>query len=476
MIYALLRAVAGVALRWYYRGIQIDGIDRIPRQRPLLLVVNHPNALVDALLVGWIVPRRVVITAKATLFTNRLGGWLLRRLGVVPLQRASDVANGTSGPNGANGPSVLDPSRNRASFRAVIDALTERGVVLIFPEGKSHDEPALAPLKSGAARLALDASEHPLARELAVVPIGLVFERKDAPRTRVLVQVGEPILVVEWRGAAARPTPDALTREIDARLRAVTLNYATADDAARAVRLAAVIAALFDEVPPIGAVGRGLSVESGIARRIEALSTRLAAADAELRARADSLVRRLDATERVASKHGILLEDVGISLDGASGARFVLREGWLLMLGAPAAAWGRINHWLPFRAARAVAMRSVESAADPAMRTLVAGTAFVVLAYAVQTLIVGFITGPVVALAYLASLPIAAEINFALSDRLRRAAQRARAFRRFRRDPALQRRLLRKLEQLRADIVDFDRALADSVATTDAGQRAASVR
>jgi glycerol-3-phosphate O-acyltransferase/dihydroxyacetone phosphate acyltransferase len=386
---------------------------------------------------------------------------------VVPLQRASDVVNG---------PSVLDPSRNRATFRAVIDALARRGVVLIFPEGKSHDEPALAPLKSGAARMALDAVENPLAGELAVVPIGLVFERKDAPRTRVLVQIGEPILVDDWRRATDRPTPDALTREIDARLRAVTLNYATADDAARAVRLAAVIAALFDEVPPIGAVGRGLSVESGIARRIDALATRLPAADAALRTRADSLARRLDATEHVASKHGILLEDVGIALDSANGARFVLREGWLLMLGAPFVVWGRINHWLPFRAARVVAMRSVESAADPAMRTLVAGAAFVLLAYVVQTLIVGFIAGPIVALTYLASLPIAAEINFALSDRMRRAAQRARAFRRFRRDPALQRRLLRELEQLRADIVDFDRALAASPATTSAGPQAVSVR
>jgi 1-acyl-sn-glycerol-3-phosphate acyltransferase len=48
MIYALLRAVAGVALRWFYRDIDVRGMERIPRRRPLLLTVNHPNALVDA--------------------------------------------------------------------------------------------------------------------------------------------------------------------------------------------------------------------------------------------------------------------------------------------------------------------------------------------------------------------------------------------------------------------------------------------
>ena len=44
-MYVLLRAIAGIALRWYYRDIHVEGIDRIPRRRPLLLVVNHPNAL-----------------------------------------------------------------------------------------------------------------------------------------------------------------------------------------------------------------------------------------------------------------------------------------------------------------------------------------------------------------------------------------------------------------------------------------------
>src|SRR5690242_11071108 len=101
-MYALLRAIAGVALRWYYRDIQVEGVERIPRRRPLLLVVNHPNALIDALLVAWVVPRRVLITAKSTLFTNPLAAATLRWLGVVPLRRASDEAS----------KSALDPSRN----------------------------------------------------------------------------------------------------------------------------------------------------------------------------------------------------------------------------------------------------------------------------------------------------------------------------------------------------------------------------
>jgi glycerol-3-phosphate O-acyltransferase/dihydroxyacetone phosphate acyltransferase len=453
-MYALVRAIAGIALRWYYRDIQVEGVERIPRRRPLLLVVNHPNALVDALLVGWMVPRRVLVTAKSTLFTNPLAAVLLRWLGVVPLYRASDALTPANG-------GVLDPQRNRDSFRAVHGALRNGGTVLIFPEGKTHDEPALAPLKTGAARMALHARDAGDVDGLAIVPIGLTFERKDAPRSRVFVKIGEPIFIDAWHAAAGLVPAEALTAEIDARLRAVTLNYATIDDAARAVRLASMIAALFEEVPPIGIVDRGLGVETAIARRIDDLAARLPMADDAVRAQADQLVRRLDTVQRVAKKHGVLLEDVGISLDDWRAVRFMVREGWLLLVGGPFAIWGRINHWLPFRAARLVAMQSVDSAADPAMRTLVAGAAFVLLTYLAQTAVVAMIWGPIVALCYLVSLPVAADINFLLSDRLRRAVRRARAFRRFRRDPELQQRLAAELDSVREDVLAFDRALGD---------------
>jgi glycerol-3-phosphate O-acyltransferase / dihydroxyacetone phosphate acyltransferase len=453
-VYVLLRALSAIALRWYYRDIQVEGTQRIPRRGPLLLVVNHPNALVDALLVLWAVPRRVLITAKSTLFVNPVAGMLLRAAGVVPLRRASDEASNER----------LSPTRNRGTFEAVHAALSRGGTVLIFPEGKSHDEPSLAPLKTGAARMALHARDAGNVNGLAVVPIGLTFERKEAPRSRVLVQVGEPILMDGWdssRKSTSLPAAEALTAEIDARLRAVTLNYSTPDDATRAVRLASLIAALFEPVPAIGVVDRRLGEEVPIARRIEDLSARLPFADAALRARADQLIRRLEAVQRVAAKHGVLIEDVGISLAPRRGFRFVLREGWLLAIGGPVALWGRVNHWLPFRAARLMAMRSISSAADPAMRTVVAGAVFVLLTYLAQTVLVGTLWGPLVGAAYLASLPLAADINFYLSERLSRALFRARAFIRFRRDPGLHRRLSDELSALRTDVIAFDQALGD---------------
>ncbi len=458
-MYALLRAIAGVALRWYYRDIDVRGLDRIPRRAPLLLVVNHPNALVDALLVGWILPRRMLITAKATLFENPVASRLLRWLDVIPLQRTADVRA-----VGAPAPS----SRNRDSFRAVHHALAMGGAVLIFPEGRSHDEPSLAPLKTGAARMALEAADG-AAPDVALVPIGLTFERKEAPRSRVLVDVGTPILVRDWKAQqdGGGATAAALTSEIDARLRALTANYATADAAARMARLAATIASLFAETPSLGDADRQLSQDVAIARRIAARAAQRPDTSATW-GRADALVARLDAVQRRVSSHGVLIEDVGISIEASAGLRFALREGWLVVVGGPVALWGRLNHWLPFHAARAVAMRSVDSAADPAMRTLVAGTAFVLVAYMAQAAIVVALLGPWVAGGYLISLPVAADINFALSERMRRAARRARAYLLFRRAPDLQRRLLLELRELRRDVLALDQLLGEPGSTGSA--------
>lgn len=451
-MYALLRAAAAVALRWYYRGVRIHGVERIPRGHPLLLVVNHPNALVDALLVGCAVPWRVMILAKATLFSNRLSRALLRWLGVLPVRRASDErASGR-----------VDPMRNRDTFLAVREALRRGATVLIFPEGKSHDEPSIAPLKTGAARIALDARDSGV-RGLMLVPIGLTFEQKELPRTRVLVQVGEALSIDAWRTSQSNGSEaDALTAEIDARLRAVTLNYSSADDAARTIRLASRLAALLEPVR-LDAADRGLDVEAAIARRITNLSVRLASSD-ELRARADQVTARLEAFEQAASEHNLSIEDIGISADRGPAIRFMLREGWILLLGAPVALWGRINHWLPFRTARVLALRAPDGASDPAMRTVVAGAAFVLITYVAQSALVGMFWGVWPAALYLLSLPIAADINFLLSDRMSRAVGRARAILLFRREPRLHRRLLDEITALRMDVIAFDQAVETGAA------------
>jgi 1-acyl-sn-glycerol-3-phosphate acyltransferase len=211
MIYGALKWITGIALHWFYGDIRVVGKEGIPTQGPLLIAVNHQNALVDSLIVGWVVPRRIAMTAKATLADNPLIRFLFRILHVVPLRRVSDEARKSTG-------SPIDRSRNREAFREIIDLLARSGAVLIFPEGKSHNEFGLEPLKTGLARLALQARDKSAIKGIRILPLGLVFEDKGTPGTAVGARIGETIEMDTWPDS----NHTALTEEIANRLRAVS--------------------------------------------------------------------------------------------------------------------------------------------------------------------------------------------------------------------------------------------------------------
>jgi 1-acyl-sn-glycerol-3-phosphate acyltransferase len=211
MIYSLLRWITGIALHWFYRDIRITGKERIPESGPLLIAVNHQNALVDSLIVGWLVPRRIAMTAKATLADNPFVAILFRMLRVVLLRRVSDEVRRQSG-------LPLDRSRNAQAFAEIISLLERNGALLIFPEGKSHNEAGLEPLKTGLARVALQARDERGIKGLRILPLGLVFEDKGTPGTAVGAHVGAAIEMDSWQGS----DHTLLTREIANRLRAVS--------------------------------------------------------------------------------------------------------------------------------------------------------------------------------------------------------------------------------------------------------------
>jgi 1-acyl-sn-glycerol-3-phosphate acyltransferase len=467
ILYGLLRAIAGIALRWFYRDVTVRHRDRIPSgTTPLLLAVNHPNALVDALLIGWMLPRRLTITAKATLFENPLLAWFLRVAGVVPLRRASDERHRLAGSTHSEMPGAPtserpDQTRNLDAFRAILDRLEQGGAVLIFPEGKSHDEPRLAPLRTGPARIALQAQHEGRIHSLAIVPIGLVFERKEAPRSRVLIDVGHPIHVAEWMAM----TGDAagvgtLTEEIDRRLRDVTLNYATADEATQIRGLARVFASLLDDPLSIGTY-RPLENEVELERRL-AQARRLLnndSTDPAVRARAERFLDRLSVFEQTLCSERIPVDEVAIPIGRRHGAWFAVRETGVLTFLGPIALWGRLNHWIPFRLARILGERDITSRDQPAMRTILAGLVLVLLFYGAAATIVTQLAGWSIALMYLLSLPVAADIDLRFAERLRQARQRMGAYFRFRRDPALRERLAADHVQLTSEIGEIARAL-----------------
>ena len=68
----ILRKVAHALIKRYYPKIQITGAEHIPRSGPVLFCANHPNSLIDPVLIGITARRPVSFMAKAPLFKTPL--------------------------------------------------------------------------------------------------------------------------------------------------------------------------------------------------------------------------------------------------------------------------------------------------------------------------------------------------------------------------------------------------------------------
>src|SRR5687768_8276660 len=139
----------------------------------MLFVANHANALLDPAIIWTTAGRDVRFLAKSTLFDGPFRPFLAGA-GAIPVYRRKDQG--------------VDTSRNAEMFSAVDAALREGDAVCIFPEGVSHSRGRLLELRTGAARIVLAAETS--GTRVALVAVGLNFDRKTRFRSRVTVAYG----------------------------------------------------------------------------------------------------------------------------------------------------------------------------------------------------------------------------------------------------------------------------------------------
>ncbi|HSP18103.1 MAG TPA: 1-acyl-sn-glycerol-3-phosphate acyltransferase, partial [Myxococcaceae bacterium] len=226
---------------------------------------------------------------------------------------------------------------------AAAHGLAAGRAVALFPEGRSHSEPTLGVLKTGAARLALQAGVP-----VRIVPVGLTYAEKGRFRSTARVEFGPPLEV-----EPAEPTPDrvrALTERIAIALRRLTLDLAAWEDlplieAADALYVLATAAPARD------------------AERQRLFARGLALVRAEQPERAAALSAEVLAFQRRLTLGRAEAADLGIRYRPWTVLRFVVRNLVALVLGLPLALLGVLVFGLPVVGAR-VALRLARTEAD----------------------------------------------------------------------------------------------------------------
>src|SRR6266498_2364860 len=124
--YTVVRGIARFWLWFFWKRVDVRASERVPPTGPVLLCINHPNNLIDSLLVGAVLRRKVHYLATAALFKNPLVARFLRACGAIPVYRRQDD------------PDKMD--RNLDAFEACFRSFREGRLVAIYPEGTTHAE------------------------------------------------------------------------------------------------------------------------------------------------------------------------------------------------------------------------------------------------------------------------------------------------------------------------------------------------
>lgn len=396
--YRGVRAVARFWLWFFFKAVDTRHAERIPPHGPVLLCINHPNNLIDSLVIGAVLHRKVHYLATAALFRHPLLARFLLAAGAIPVWRKQDTP--------------LKTDELTVNTFAACAAAFERGaLVAIYPEGTTHAEARVQRIKTGAARIALGwESEHP--GTLAMVPVGLTFEARKSFRARVLVSVGEPLPVGAY-ASAYRDDPvkgvDALTTHLQEAMEAQVVNVARIDDA----RLLRAVEELYRDVLAREVMEtRGLAPRQvDLVRLSQSIVEAIAWFKAREPARVESLWQRIQAYRSLLAQHRVRDETVRTRQERLP-ARKRLVYSWDAVMGFPFFVYGAAVNALPYFVPRALAHRTARKETDYATTRLLASIVAYPLFYALETWAVLRLTGPTVAAVFAVSLPISGLIAY----------------------------------------------------------------
>lgn len=303
----ILSVFAHVMAHLWFRTLQREGPALPPG--PVLLVLNHPNGLLDPLVATALLDPPPRFLAKATLWKIWPLKPFVRLFNPIPVQRPQDNTEGR-----------VSEETTRRTVESVHEALCQGEIVALFPEGISHGMADLAPLKTGAARMALSS---PIVPQL--IPAGLVFGDRPRFRHSVLLRVGAPIAYEDLRprGLEAEAVLE-LTRRIRAALYPLTLHAPQE----QALMLAQDLAWLLAEAP-----GERVNLEA-LRGRVQALLPQLRALSDEARSQ---LSDRVSEVQRWLQDAGLRPDQVGHPYPWKEVRRWVPRvlgrlAFWLLLL------------------------------------------------------------------------------------------------------------------------------------------------
>ncbi|HVS00079.1 MAG TPA: lysophospholipid acyltransferase family protein [Thermoanaerobaculia bacterium] len=406
----LLGAVARLVLGIFFREVEVRGLDRLPLGRPMVLVSNHVNGLIDPLLILGPLPFIPRFLAKSTLWKNPVTLPWVKLAGAIPVYRRQDEG--------------ADTSKNAEMFAQTYELLARGGALALFPEGKSHNEPALQPLKTGAARIVLEAHARFGDLGTRIVPVGLIFDAREHFRSRALVQVGEPVDPTPEMSLYKEDGPEAvraLTRRVDQALKQVTLNFPSWEEARLISRAADLYARPRLDLPEGRRMAESFAFHRAFVEGYQEMKERFP----DKVETVAGCVREYDALLR---KHRLRDAQIAAAYPSLPALRFVGRTLLRLVFPLPLAVIGTVLNWPPYRLVGEVVRRVVRTGDQQATYKLFGALFLFPLFWLLEAWLAGRWLGPGAAIVTFLAGPVTALATLRFYERARQFLREARAY------------------------------------------------
>ncbi|WP_185816816.1 lysophospholipid acyltransferase family protein [Hymenobacter metallilatus] len=440
LFYTVMKPLVQVALRVFFRKLELRHPERLQLPGPLLVCSNHPNTLMDPLVAAVSRRQPIAFLAKSTFFKNPVLRAIMESGNSIPIYRRQDVDSGAE---------VLTPAQleaqNEKAFGRCYDYFDRGGTIMIFPEGTSVQERRLRPLKTGAARIALGAeARHDFRLGLRILPMGINYFDPRRFRSDVFVNLAEPITVAEY-AEQYRQSPeaaaDALTEEIRRRMeqRLVITRTDEEDELVTQVERTFGQHLIQDDEETLY---DNFQLSRTLLKAVRYFEQHNAGDLGEVREQLHAYHQEL---------HRLRLTDDALESRSRTGSRLsrALAAGVRLVLGAPLYLYGLINSYLPYKIPSLVAGRATKDVEFVAPILLVVGMITFTLFYLIQTALVHHFTDSWLwTILYFISLPLTGFYALSYAGNLRGRLRRLRVLRLFRQQRPRMEALLRQRTEL----------------------------
>ena len=208
--YRVIRGLMRSVTDTWFREITVVDADTIPNDRGVIFMSWHLGAMIDPLLMFSTIPGQLTFAAKHTLFKVPVLGLLIKAVGAKPVFRADDVNKSNKSNSGERS------KKNTGLIDTLSEVVSDGGRIAIYPEGKAHLEPHPLRVRSGTARIILQATREARGKNVndpIIIPIGIHYTDQHQFRERATIQVNRQMVLPPLPGEEGAPIADEKLRE-----------------------------------------------------------------------------------------------------------------------------------------------------------------------------------------------------------------------------------------------------------------------